>query len=292
MSRATMSYPRNAQPTSTSATPIAIATNQISLLRATCLRVGLKPMVQYRLAGAISCALLVASVAVMRRTLLSFAIAAFLLGFGAPAVVHGAPSATTIPPTTIPPTTVVGATTTTSTTSTSSTTTTTLPSAVTTVPEGCALPPVAQAVFIGVITKRDAVSATFKVSQVRAGSLEGYLTNDSTEVRYGADAKYLDKGKAYIVGVALDSVTLKLSSTIRDAAEIFGGAEVVGSTKQCPKFDAAARTLHIDGTSISSGLFDKFFDQPLRLVVVLILPTLLVVMLLVGLVWFRRGTRR
>ena len=244
-------------------------------------------MVQYCLAGAISCALLVASVAVMRRTLLSFAFVACFVGFGAPAVVQGAPSATTIPPTTL-----VGATTTTSSTTTSSTTTTTLPSAVTTVPEGCALPPVAQAVFVGVITKRDAVSATFKVSQVRAGSLEGYLTNDSTEVRYGADAKYLDKGKAYIVGVALDSVTLKLSSTIRDAAEIFGGAEVVGSTKQCPKFDAAARTLHIDGTSISSGLFDKFFDQPLRLAVVLILPTLLVVMSLVGLVWFRRGIRR
>lgn len=251
-------------------------------------------MVQYRLAGAISCALLVASVAVMRRTLLSFAFVACILAFGSPAVVHGAPSATTVPPTTIPPTTLLGDTTTssTSTTSTTSTTTTTLPSAVTTVPEGCALPPVAQAVFLGVITKRDAVSATFKVSQVRAGSLEGYLTNDSTEVRYGADAKYLDKGKAYIVGVALDSVTLKLSSTIRDAAEIFGGAEVVGSTKQCPKFDAAARTLHIDGTSISSGLFDKFFDQPLRLAVVLILPTLLVVMSLVGLVWFRRGIRR
>ena len=249
-------------------------------------------MLQYRLAGAISCALLVASVAVMRRTLLSFAFVACILGFGSPAVVHGAPSATTVPPTTIPPTTVVGATTTTSSTTTSSTTTTTLPSAVTTVPEGCALPPVAQAVFLGVITKRDAVSATFKVSQVRAGSLEGYLTNDSTEVRYGADAKYLDKGKAYIVGVALDSVTLKLSSTIRDAAEIFGGAEVVGATKQCPKFDAAARTLRIDGTTISSGLFDKFFEQPLRLAVVLILPTLLVVMSLVGLVWFRRGIRR
>ena len=251
-------------------------------------------MVQYRLAGAISCALLVASVAVMRRTVLSLAFVACILGFGSPALVRAAPSATTVPPTTIPPTTVVGETTTTTstTTSTTSTTTTTLPSAVTTVPEGCALPPVAQAVFLGVITKRDAVSATFKVSQVRAGSLEGYLTNDSTEVRYGADAKYLEKGKGYIVGVALDSVTLKLSSTIRDAAEIFGGAEVVGSTKKCPKFDAAARTLHIDGTSISSGLFDKFFDQPLRLAVVLILPTLLVVMSLVGLVWFRRGTRR
>ena len=229
----------------------------------------------------------------MRRTVLSFAFVAIFLGFTTNSAVLGAPSATTVVPTTVvSPVTLVGDTTTSTTsTTTTSTTTTTLPSAVTTVPEGCALPPVAQAVFVGVITKRDAVSATFKVSQVRAGSLEGYLTNDSTEVRYGADAKYLNKGEQYIVGVALDSVTLKLSSTIRDAAEIFGGAEVVGSTKQCPKFDAAARTLHIDGTSISSGLFDKFFDQPLRLLIVLVLPTLLVVMALVGLVWFRRGTR-
>ena len=229
----------------------------------------------------------------MRRTVLSFAFVAIFLGFTTSSAVLGAPSGTTVVPTTVvSPVTLVGDTTTsTISTTTTSTTTTTLPSAVTTVPEGCALPPVAQAVFVGVITKRDAVSATFKVSQVRAGSLEGYLTNDSTEVRYGADAKYLNKGEQYIVGVALDSVTLKLSSTIRDAAEIFGGAEVVGSTKQCPKFDAAARTLHIDGTSISSGLFDKFFDQPLRLLIVLVLPTLLVVMALVGLVWFRRGTR-
>jgi hypothetical protein len=224
----------------------------------------------------------------MRRAMLSFAFVAIFLGFTNGSAVLGAPSVTTV----LPTTTLVGNATTSTTSTTSSTTTTTLPSAVTTVPEGCALPPVAQAVFVGVITTRDAVSATFKVSQVRAGSLEGYLTNDSTEVRYGADAKYLNKGEQYIVGVALDSVTLKLSSTIRDAAEIFGGAEIVGSTKQCPKFDAAARTLHIDGTSISSGLFDKFFDQPLRLAIVLVFPTLLVVMALAGLVWFRRGTRR
>ena len=236
-----------------------------------------------------SCALPVASVSVMRRIVLFLVCAASFLGFVGPSAVHGAPSATTVPAAT---TTIGEQTTTTSTSSSTSTTTTSLPSAVTTVPEGCELPPVAQAVFVGRIAERDEVSATFKVSQVRAGSLEGYLVDDIAEVRYGADAKYLDKGKQYLVGVALDSVTLKLTSTIRDAAEIFGGAEVAGSAKKCPKFDAAARTLHIDGSSISSGLFDKFFDQPLRLLIVLLLPTMLVVMALAGLVWFRRGIRR
>ena len=159
-------------------------------------------------------------------------------------------------------------------------------------PEGCPLPPVAQAVFVAVAKKVDTVAVQFTVSQVRAGSLEGYMANNSVTVRYGADAKYISAGSQYIVGVSLDPVTLTLSSTVRDAAEIFGGAEVVGSNVQCPKFDAAARTIHADGSSIRSGLFDKFFDQPLRLLAVLVLPSLLVVMALVGLVWFRRGTWR
>jgi hypothetical protein len=37
-------YPKNAHATRTTATPIAMPTNQMSLLRATCLRVGLNPI--------------------------------------------------------------------------------------------------------------------------------------------------------------------------------------------------------------------------------------------------------
>ena len=225
----------------------------------------------------------------MRRTVGIILVATTFLFFGGSAFVSAA-TTTTVPVAT----TVVGETTTstTSTSSTTSTTTTTLPSAVTTVPEGCPLPPVAQAVFVAVAKKVDTVAVQFTVSQVRAGSLEGYIANNTVTVRYGADAKYINEGSPYIVGVSLDPVTLTLSSTVRDAAEIFGGAEVVGSNVQCPKFDAAARTIHTDGSSISSGLFNKFFDQPLRLLAVLLLPSLLVVMALVGLVWFRRGTKR
>ena len=179
------------------------------------------------------------------------------------------------------------------TTTTTTTTTTTLPSAVTTVPEGCALPPIAQAVFIGTLKSKDLASATFQVSQVRAGSLEGYLTTENTVVvRYGNDVKYLDINSTYIVGVEQDSVTSKLASTVRDAAELFGGAEVAGSNTQCPEFEEAARTIHADGSAIDAGLFVKFFDQPLRLVLVLVLPTLLVISGLIGLVWFKRGTKR
>lgn len=220
------------------------------------------------------------SVELMRRAIIATSLVVLFLGFGAPALVSAETTTTS------------SSSTSTSTNSTTTSTTTTVPSAVTTVPEGCALPPVAQAVFVGSIASLDPVAAVFTVSQVRAGTLEGYINANSVEVRYGRDVKYLKKDKTYIVGVALDSVTLKLSSTIRDSNELFGGAEVVGSNVQCPKFEAAARTLHSDGTSINSGLFVTLFDQPVRLFAALVLPTLLVFLALLALVWFRRGMRR
>ena len=177
------------------------------------------------------------------------------------------------------------------TTTTTSTTTTTLPSAVTTVPEGCALPPTAIAVFVGKVISIDPVNAVFDVQQMRAGSLEGYIANNKAEVRYGADVKYLKTNKSYIVGANPDAVSLKLSSTIRDTAELFGGAQVVGSNKKCPVFEAAARTLHTDGTAISTSILGKLFEQPWRIAVAVLLPPVLVLMGLFGLVWLRRGTK-
>ncbi len=222
----------------------------------------------------------------MRRTMITTTLVVLFFGFSAPTLVNAETTTTTEAPV------VNSSTSSTSTTSTTTTTTTTVPTAVTTVPEGCPLAPVAQAVFVGIITALDPVAAVFTVTQVRAGTLDGYINANSVEVRYGRDVKYLEKNQTYIVGVALDSVTSKLSSTIRDSNELFGGAEVVGSNVRCPKFEAAARTLHDDGTSIDSGLFITVFDQPVRLLAALVLPTLLVFLALLALVWFRRGMRR
>jgi hypothetical protein len=224
----------------------------------------------------------------MRRAIIATSLVALFLSFGTPALVSAETTTTTQAPAVAVDTT----STSTSTSSTTTSTTTTVPTAVTTVPDGCALPPLAQAVFVGTITSLDPVAAVFTVTQVRAGTLDGYINGNSVEVRYGRDVKYLKKNKTYIVGVALDSVTSKLSSTIRDSNELFGGAEVAGSNVRCPKFEAAARTLHSDGTSIDSGLFVTIFDQPLRLLAALVLPTLLVFLALLALVWFRRGMRR
>ena len=227
----------------------------------------------------------------MRRTIIATTLVVLFFGSGAPALVSAETTTTTQAPV-VTSSTSSTSTTSTTTTSTTTTTTTTVPTAVTTVPEGCPLAPVAQAVFVGTITALDPVAAVFTVTQVRAGSLDGYINANSVEVRYGRDVKYLQKDKTYIVGVALDSVTSKLSSTVRDSNELFGGAEVAGSNVQCPKFEAAARTLHSDGTSIDSGLFVTIFDQPIRLLAALVLPTLLVFLALLALVWFRRGMRR
>ena len=175
---------------------------------------------------------------------------------------------------------------------TSSSTTTTLPSAVTTVPQGCALPPQALAVFVGQITTTDPVSAVFSVLQIRAGSLEGYQEGTTVQVRYGSDAKYLTVGETYLVGVAPDPVSSRLSSSIRDSAELFGGAEIAGSSTQCPEFEQPARTLTLEGRTIEAGLLSQFFDQPWRLGLAIVLPPLLVVLALFGLVWFRRGVAR
>lgn len=158
-------------------------------------------------------------------------------------------------------------------------------------PEGCALPPTAQSVFVGKVLSVDPVSAVFEVWQMRAGSLEGYLAENKVEVRYGADVKYLKTGSSYIVGANPDAVTLKLSSTVRDSAELFGGAEIVGSNKKCPVFEAAARTLHTDGSAISTSILGTLFEQPWRIALALVLPPALVLMGLVGLVWLRRGTK-
>lgn len=145
---------------------------------------------------------------------------------------------------------------------------------------------------MGRVDRIDPVSAVFVVAQVRAGSLDGYAADGKVDIRYGGDVKFLERGTDYIVGVSLDPATQKLSSTVRDPADLFGGNEVVGGGEQCPSFEAAARTIHTDGTSIESGVFSNFFGDPARLAAAVILPSALVFLLLVALVWLRRGARR
>lgn len=172
------------------------------------------------------------------------------------------------------------------------TTTTTLPSAVTTLPPGCASPPVPLAVFTGTVTGVESGSVRFRVDQVRTGTLDAFLVEGEVTVRYGGDARYLEGGSRYIVGVvAGDSVGSTLASTLRDEAAVLGEAEGLAGRIDCPDFEPVARTLTIEGGEVATGTFSLLFDSPIRLLAAFVLPALLVLVLLVGAVWTKRALR-
>lgn len=175
----------------------------------------------------------------------------------------------------------------------STTTSTTLPSAVTTLPPGCPPAPVALAVFVGEATSRDDTSVTYRVDQVRAGSLDVYLREGSVTVRYGGDARHLETGRTYIVGVtAADPAAQLLQSTIRDDAVVIGEPEGLSVGPVCPEFEEVARTLNDDGTAVRASAVAVFFSQGWRVVAAVVLPALMVLALLLGAVFVRRGLAR
>ena len=177
--------------------------------------------------------------------------------------------------------------------STTTSTTTTLPSAVTTLPPGCAPPPVALAVFVGEATSRDDTTVTFRVAQVRAGSLDVYLRDGAVTVRYGGDARHIETGRSYIVGVtAADPAAQLLQSTIRDDAILIGEPEGLSVGPVCPEFEEVARTLNDDGTAVRASAVAVFFSQGWRVVAAVVLPALMVLALLLGAVFVRRGLAR
>ena len=175
----------------------------------------------------------------------------------------------------------------------STTTSTTLPSAVTTLPPGCPPAPVALAVFVGEATSRDDTSVTYRVDLVRAGSLDVYLRDGSVTVRYGGDARHLETGRTYIVGVtAADPAAQLLQSTIRDDAVVIGEPEGLSVGPVCPEFEEVARTLNDDGTAVRASAVAVFFSQGWRVVAAVVLPALMVLALLLGAVFVRRGLAR
>lgn len=177
--------------------------------------------------------------------------------------------------------------------STTTSTSTTLPSAVTTLPPGCPPAPVALAVFVGEAISRDDTSVTYRVDQVRAGSLDVYLREGAVTVRYGGDARHLETGRTYIVGVtAADPAAQLLQSTIRDDAIVIGEPEGLSVGPVCPEFEEVARTLNDDGTAVRASAVAVFFSQGWRVVAAVVLPAFMVLALLLGAVFVRRGLAR
>ena len=166
------------------------------------------------------------------------------------------------------------------------------PSAVTTIPAGCASPNDPQVVFVGQIIKLDDTTATFSQLQVRAGSLGGYSTIDTSagdvvNVRYGRDAKFLSKGRLYLVGAASAINSPILISKVRASAELFGGNQVIGLSDQgnaCPRFDDPIRTFKEDGTSIDTGVLSPLLNNQWQILLALLVAVGLVIAGLAGVV--------
>lgn len=164
------------------------------------------------------------------------------------------------------------------------------PSAVTTIPAGCASPNDPQVVFVGRLTTLDDTTATFSQLQVRAGSLGGYSTSDNPEgdvvnVRYGRDTKFLSKGRLYLVGAASAINSPILISKVRASAELFGGDQVIGLSDQgvaCPRYDDPIRTFNDDGSSIDTGVLSPLFDNQWQILLAILVAGGLVIAGLAG----------
>lgn len=143
------------------------------------------------------------------------------------------------------------------------------------VPPGCEAPPLPHVVFVGTVVERDFRSARFEIDAVRAGDPAPFSREDLVDVRYGSDVQYLDDGESYLVGAPVHPVLGVLVSRVSDPIENFGGDEVIGVSEtdiRCPDYEDPMRTLNLDGTKVSAGVFAPLGDAETRLAAAIVVP--------------------
>ena len=141
------------------------------------------------------------------------------------------------------------------------------------VPAGCPPRPQVAAVFVGEVQQRDIRAARFQVVDVRSGTLEGFQVDELVDVDFFGDVRFLDDGQRYLVGAGVDPVTGRLVSKVRAPEPRFGGNQVVALDQlECPVFEDPAITLHLDGSTVESGVLTPLFDRPERLLLAVITP--------------------
>lgn len=156
----------------------------------------------------------------------------------------------------------------------------------TTIPLGCPIPPTAAAVFVGEVTASDIRTARFRVDTVRAGSLAGHRVGDLVDVDYDDEVRFISVGETYLVGVAEDTETGRLRSSVREPAPLFGGDQVAGLDDiiaECPPIESPIRTLMLDGTPVESAVIAPLLDSGGDLIAAVLLPALWVFLGLVAL---------
>ena len=161
-----------------------------------------------------------------------------------------------------------------------------------TLPAGCTAPRAATATFLGELVSTDDLLATYRIVQVRGGSLGAYVNAGLISVRYAdRETRFLDPGAIYLVGAGASELFATLESKVRTKKELFGGDAVVGideSDTPCPKFEDPVITLQPNGEFIESGVFSLLRKQPSNLLQVVVVPILFVLMFLIGLVIIKR----
>ena len=166
------------------------------------------------------------------------------------------------------------------------------PATQTTLPAGCVAPRAATATFLGELVSTDDLLATYRVVQVRGGSLGAYVNSGLISVRYAnRETRFLEVGETYLVGAGASDLFTTLESKVRAEKELFGGDAVVGideSDVPCPKFEDPVVTLQPNGEFIESGVLSLLGKQPTRLLQVFLLPLFFVLVFLIGLVILKR----
>ncbi|MGA1144650.1 MAG: hypothetical protein ACO3VL_05775 [Ilumatobacteraceae bacterium] len=162
----------------------------------------------------------------------------------------------------------------------------------TTLPAGCVAPRAATATFLGELISSDDLLATYRVVQVRGGSLGAYVNSGLISVRYAdRETLFLEPGKIYLVGAGASELFTTLESKVRSEKELFGGDAVVGideSDVPCPKFEDPIITLLPSGDFIDSGVLSLISSEPTQLLQVFLLPLFFVLVFLIGLVFIKR----
>ena len=164
------------------------------------------------------------------------------------------------------------------------------PPALIQVPAGCPEVERADVAFVGTVLAKDFRTVRYEIDQLRAGSAGPWAIDGLIDVRYGTDAQYLDVGEQYLVGAAVDPELGVLASAIKPPEPLFGGNDVIGledTAVECPEVERGSITLHVDGTTVDSGVFTPLLDDRRTLFATIAVPTAVALAALLVLVVLR-----
>ena len=148
------------------------------------------------------------------------------------------------------------------------------------VPVGCPIQPLPDVVFVGTVTATDYRTARFRIDQSRAGDIGQFAAGELVDVRYGIDTKYVREGRQYLIAAVYDATIDGLRSRVKPDQDIYGGDEIIGATESeivCPDVVDPMRTIHVDGSSVDSGLLRPLVDDRQGVLRALLIPVVLVV---------------